>query len=117
MPPATKRAKTSSKQPAAEGPVIYNKGLELLDKVPDDIVIAQGAHCKPITEIIKSAGFKAEEVDLYGKFKAKVLLTARDRLDKNESGYYVCVAGINPTPLGEGKSTTSVGLTLSLIHI
>ena len=114
MPPATKRAKTSSKQPAAEGPVIYNKGLELLDKVPDDIVIAQGAHCKPITEIIKSAGFKAEEVDLYGKFKAKVLLTARDRLDKNESGYYVCVAGINPTPLGEGKSTTSVGLTQAL---
>ena len=50
-------------------------------------------------------------MDLYGKYKAKVLLTARERLDKNDSGYYVCVAGINPTPLGEGKSTTSVGLT------
>lgn len=40
-----------------------------------------------------------------------MLLTARERLDKNGSGFYVCVAGINPTPLGEGKSTTSVGLT------
>ena len=56
----------------------------------------------------------ALQVDLYGKHKAKVLLSARQRLDKNDSGYYVCVAGINPTPLGEGKSTTSVGLTQAL---
>ena len=50
----------------------------------------------------------------FGKYKAKVLLSGRDRLAKNASGYYVCVAGINPTPLGEGKSTTTVGLTQAL---
>jgi len=119
----------------------------LQDKVPSDIDIAQAAACKPITDIYKAAGFKADEVDLYGKYKAKVLLSARERLDKNPSGYYVwcslplvssaaamrmrpcvcsaadrsdarggltSVAGINPTPLGEGKSTTTVGLTQAL---
>jgi formyltetrahydrofolate synthetase len=114
MPPATKRAKTGKGKETSDGPVIFNSGLELGDKVPADIDIAQAAACKPITEIFKAAGFKPDEVDLYGKYKAKVLLSARDRLAKNESGYYVCVAGINPTPLGEGKSTTSVGLTQAL---
>jgi hypothetical protein len=71
MPPANKRARTGAKEP--EGPVIYNKGLELLDKVPDDIDIAQAATCKNISEIVKSSGFKADEVDLYGKYKAKVI--------------------------------------------
>ena len=57
--------------------------------MPADIEIAQAAACKPIADIFKAAGFKPDEVDLYGKYKAKVLLSARERLDKNPSGYYV----------------------------
>jgi len=111
---ASKRTKTGKGTAASGGPLFFHRGVELQDKVPADIEISQSAACKPIAEISKAAGFKPDEVDLYGKYKAKVLLSARKRLDKNPSGYYVCVAGITPTPLGEGKSTTAVGLTQAL---
>lgn len=51
---------------------------------------------------------------MYGKYKAKVSLDIRDRLASSKDGNYVCVTGINPTPLGEGKSTTTIGLVQAL---
>lgn len=62
--------------------------------------------------MVASLGLLEDEVEPYGHFKAKILLKARDRMADQEDGYYVCVAGINPTPLGEGKSTTTVGTPL-----
>ncbi|EKX52090.1 hypothetical protein GUITHDRAFT_39729, partial [Guillardia theta CCMP2712] len=88
--------------------------LELEAKVPADIVIAQKAKLRDIRDIYRSVDLLDEEVELYGTSKAKVSLAVRDRLRENENGFYVCVAGINPTPLGEGKSTTTVGLTQAL---
>eukprot|EP00960_Hanusia_phi_P052849 761696-Hanusia_phi.AAC.2 len=93
---------------------IFNDGLKLEAKVPADIVIAQQAKLRDIRDIYKSVGLREEEIELYGTSKAKVSLSVRDRLKDEENGYYVCVAGINPTPLGEGKSTTTVGLTQAL---
>lgn len=105
---ATKKANT------ATAPVIYNDGLELKTPVPSDIDIAQAASVRPIKEVLSQLEVLDDEVELYGKYKAKVLLSARERMAGRPSGYYVCVAGINPTPLGEGKSTTSVGLVQAL---
>mmetsp|Transcript_20565 Transcript_20565/g.46325 ORF Transcript_20565/g.46325 Transcript_20565/m.46325 type:complete len:656 (-) Transcript_20565:71-2038(-) len=99
---------------AKTGAVIYNDGLTLEEKVPSDIDIAQSAKLRPIKEVVASLGLLEDEVEPYGHFKAKILLKARDRMADQEDGYYVCVAGINPTPLGEGKSTTTVGLTQAL---
>ena len=53
-------------------------------------------------------------MDLYGKKKAKVSLSTLDRLSSRKTGRYVCVAGITPTPLGEGKSTTTIGLVQAI---
>ena len=89
---------------------------ELLRPVPQDIEIAQTRTpaILPIAKVAAGLGLTDEEVDLYGKFKAKVSLKTLDRLQGAASGKYVVVAGINPTPLGEGKSTTTIGLAQSL---
>uniref|UniRef100_A0A6U4UJB7 formate--tetrahydrofolate ligase n=1 Tax=Hemiselmis andersenii TaxID=464988 RepID=A0A6U4UJB7_HEMAN len=112
MPGNPRAAKKAKKE--ADGPVIHNKSLELLAKVPADIEIAQAATCLPITQIGKTLQLKDDELEMYGKLKAKVSLKARERLKDKPNGYYVCVAGINPTPLGEGKSTTTIGLCQAL---
>jgi formyltetrahydrofolate synthetase len=64
-----------------------------------------------VVEVAERAGFLPDEVWSYGPVKAKVLLKARDRLADQADGNYVVVTGINPTPLGEGKSTTTIGLS------
>jgi hypothetical protein len=91
-------------------PMIHNKTLSLLTPVPADITIAQAATILPIAEVAKALKLQDDELDLYGKYKAKVSISVRDRLAHNPNGKYVCVAGITPTPLGEGKSTTAVTL-------
>jgi formate--tetrahydrofolate ligase len=88
--------------------------LQPLKDVPSDIDVSQSISPKHISEIAASAGILPEELDLYGRMKAKVHLNIRDRLKDSESGSYVVVTGINPTPLGEGKSTTSIGLVQAL---
>jgi methylenetetrahydrofolate dehydrogenase (NADP+)/methenyltetrahydrofolate cyclohydrolase/formyltetrahydrofolate synthetase len=82
--------------------------------VPSDIDIAQSAKLRPILEIAEEAGLKASELELFGRYKAKVHLDARERLKKRKPGKYIDVTAITPTPLGEGKTTTSVGLSQAL---
>jgi len=74
-------------------------------KVPSDIEIAQSVPSLPIMEIAADAGILPEEIDLYGKYKAKVSLNVRERLKDKPNGKYVDVTAITPTPLGEGKTT------------
>jgi hypothetical protein len=93
-------------------PIIYNRSLQLLTPVPADIDIAQAATVLPITQIADTLDLKEDELAPYGKYKAKVSISVRDRLADRPNGKYVCVAGITPTPLGEGKSTTAVSTTV-----
>eukprot|EP00877_Chromochloris_zofingiensis_P000246 jgi/Chrzof1/10221/Cz04g33040.t1 len=89
--------------------------LPVKDPVPSDIDIAQSIKPLPIVVIAEDRlGLQPDEYELYGTTKAKVRLNVRDRLQNAPNGKYVVVAGISPTPLGEGKSTTTVGLCQSL---
>ncbi len=91
-----------------------HKLTNILTRVPSDIDIAQAATPLPIEKIAAEAGILPEELDLYGKSKAKVHLSIRDRLKNSPNGKYVVVTAITPTPLGEGKTTTTVGLSQAL---
>ncbi len=82
-----------------------------------DIEIAQKAKIKPIQEIAKKAGFLASEVELYGKDKAKINLSALKRVSKRKNGKLILVTTITPTPWGEGKTTTTIGLGQALAKI
>ncbi len=84
-------------------------------KVPTDIVIAQAAKLRPVADIAAELGLAEDEVELYGKYKAKVRLSALAR--RRPKGRLVLVTGINPTPAGEGKSTVTVGVTQALRRI
>src|SRR6476646_6156586 len=91
-----------------------HKLSNLLTPVPSDIEIAQAATPLPITQIAAEAGILPDELETYGKSKAKVHLSIRDRLKDTPNGKYVVVTAITPTPLGEGKTTTTVGLSQAL---
>ena len=82
--------------------------------VPSDLDIAQAATPKPIIEIAESIGINPDELIPYGLTKAKVHLDILKRVGKNKRGKYVDVTAITPTPLGEGKTTTTVGLVQGL---
>ncbi|SES98862.1 formate--tetrahydrofolate ligase [Anaerobranca gottschalkii] len=82
-----------------------------------DIEIAQQAKMKPIMDVAKTIGLKEEEVELYGNYKAKVSLKVWERVKNNPDGKLILVTAINPTPAGEGKSTTTVGLGQGLQKI
>jgi len=82
-----------------------------------DIEIAQEATMKPISEIAQSLGMSEDDIELYGKYKAKVSLDVWERLKDGPSGKLVLVTAINPTPAGEGKTTTTVGLGQALNRI
>lgn len=69
---------------------------------------------KPILEIAKSIGILKEEIELYGEYKSKVKLEILDRLKNNKKAKYIVVTGITPTPLGEGKTTTALGISAAL---
>lgn len=86
-------------------------------KVPSDIEIAQHSKMKDIREIAKECGIFEDELELYGKYKAKVSLDIFDRLKDKKNGKLVLVTAITPTPAGEGKSTTAVGLGQALSKI
>lgn len=88
--------------------------LEVVSPVPADIDVANSVKPLPVTAIAEELGLQPAEYDCYGKSKAKVLLSVLDRLQSAPNGYYVVVGGITPTPLGEGKSTTTVGLCQAL---
>ena len=82
--------------------------------VPSDIEIAQSLEPLPIQQIAEEIGLLPDEYDLHGNTKAKVHLSVRDRLADRPNGKYVDVTAITPTPLGEGKTTTTVGLCQAL---
>ena len=82
--------------------------------VPSDIEIAQNAKLRPIVDVAKELGLGADDLDLYGKYKAKIGL---DIAERPARGKLVLVTGINPTAAGEGKTTTAVGVTQALKKI
>jgi|SRR5271157_520572 len=88
--------------------------LKLRRPVPSDIEIAQEATFKPISQVAEEVGIKPEELEFYGPYKAKVKLEILERLKDRPNGKYVDVTAITPTPLGEGKTTTTVGLSQAL---
>jgi len=79
-----------------------------------DLAIAQEAKPKPITQVAQEAGIDEEELEPFGKWKAKVKLNIMERLADRSNGKYIDVTAITPTPLGEGKTTTDIGLTQAL---
>ncbi|KAM9777559.1 C-1-tetrahydrofolate synthase, cytoplasmic-like [Neosynchiropus ocellatus] len=93
--------------------ISYTK-LNLVKPVPSDIVISRSCVPKPIDALAREVGLLSDEVELYGKTKAKVQLSIVKRLQAQPDGKYVVVTGITPTPLGEGKSTTTIGLVQAL---
>uniref|UniRef100_A0A1B6ED89 C-1-tetrahydrofolate synthase, cytoplasmic n=2 Tax=Clastoptera arizonana TaxID=38151 RepID=A0A1B6ED89_9HEMI len=82
--------------------------------VPSDIAIARGQEPKDIASLAQEIGLHPDEYAPYGNKKAKVSLTMLDRFSNRKNGRYVVVVGITPTPLGEGKSTTTIGLAQAL---
>jgi formate--tetrahydrofolate ligase len=82
-----------------------------------DIEIAQAAKLKPITEIADNLGIREDELELYGKYKAKIEPSILQRLKDKPNGKYIDVTAITPTPLGEGKTVTTIGLSLGLAKI
>lgn len=88
--------------------------LSPVTPVPADIDIANSVEPLHISEIASDLNLTPNHYDLYGKYKAKVLLSVLDEFKEAQDGYYVVVGGITPTPLGEGKSTTTVGLCQAL---
>jgi formate--tetrahydrofolate ligase len=86
-------------------------------KMKTDVQIAQEAKMLPISEIAGSLGIKEDELDLYGKYKAKVSLDVLSRLEDKPDGKLILVTAINPTPAGEGKTTMNVGLSMGLNKI
>ncbi|XP_068155521.1 C-1-tetrahydrofolate synthase, cytoplasmic isoform X1 [Drosophila tropicalis] len=88
--------------------------LKPLRPVPSDIVIARAQKPKDIAYLANEIGLEPREVSLYGNKKAKISLDVLSRLKDKEVGNYVVVAGITPTPLGEGKTTTLMGLIQAL---
>ena len=114
--------KTASLKPYAgkKAPVVNGKidfgvpPVTFLTPVPSDIEVSQSITIAPIGLIAESIGVLPGEYDLYGSCKAKINLSVRERLAHQRDGNYVVVTGINPTPLGEGKSTTTIGLAQAL---
>jgi methylenetetrahydrofolate dehydrogenase (NADP+)/methenyltetrahydrofolate cyclohydrolase/formyltetrahydrofolate synthetase len=95
-------------------PAFVPTRLKLRRPVPSDLEIAQEAKLKPIVLIAEELGIRPDELELYGPYKAKVKLEILERLKKLPNGKYVDVTAITPTPLGEGKSTTTAGLSQAL---
>ncbi len=82
-----------------------------------DIEIAQSAKMQPILEVGKSLGLTEDDLDLYGKYKAKISLDVLENRKDKEDGKLILVTAINPTPAGEGKSTVTIGLGQALCNL
>ena len=88
--------------------------MKRLRPVPSDLDIAQAAEIRPIVDIAAQVGLEPEDLILFGRNKAKVHLDVLQRLKERPSGKYVDVTAVTPTPLGEGKTTTTIGLVQGL---
>ncbi len=105
---------TKSKKAAKKKLFFKPTKIKLRQPVPSDIDIAQEAKVKPILQIAKEYGIREDELELYGPYKAKIKLEILERLKDRPNGKYIDVTAITPTPLGEGKTTTTVGLSQAL---
>ena len=85
--------------------------------VKSSLEIAQDHRMQPIVDIAAAAGLSEDEIELYGRYKAKIELSAIERLSDRPDAKIVNVTAITPTPAGEGKTTTSVALAQGLGHI
>ena len=85
--------------------------------MPSDLDIAQAATLKPIIDIAREVGMDEDDLDFYGKYKAKVHLDVLEKFKDRPNGKYIDVTAITPTPLGEGKTVTTIGLSQSLQYI
>ncbi len=86
-------------------------------KIASDLEIAQEAKLFPINKIARGLGIREDELELYGRYKAKISLDILDRLKNRPNGKYIDITAITPTPLGEGKTVTTIGLSLGLKKI
>ncbi|NXP62097.1 C1TM protein, partial [Chloropsis cyanopogon] len=93
---------------------LHSLKLQPLSPVPSDIEISRAQSPKAVDVLAKEIGLLTDEIEIYGPTKAKVRLSLLERLKDQPDGKYVLVAGITPTPLGEGKSTVTVGLVQAL---
>jgi methylenetetrahydrofolate dehydrogenase (NADP+)/methenyltetrahydrofolate cyclohydrolase/formyltetrahydrofolate synthetase len=91
--------------------------VKRVEPVPSDIEIAQAAELIPIVEVAKSVGLSEDDIDLYGKWKAKVHLDVLEKFKDRPNGKYIDVTAITPTPLGEGKTVTTIGVSQGLHYI
>ncbi|HYQ60024.1 MAG TPA: formate--tetrahydrofolate ligase, partial [Desulfatiglandales bacterium] len=82
-----------------------------------DLQIARAVRPRPILDIAAQLGLQADEVMAFGEHKAKISLRVLNRLKARSLGRYILVTAINPTPLGEGKTTTSIGLAMGLSRL
>ena len=106
--------KAAKKTAPKAGAAFQPTKIKLLRPVPSDIEIAQAGKLKPILQIAKELGIRENELELYGPYKAKVKLEILERFKNKPNGKYIDVTAITPTPLGEGKTTTTVGLSQAL---
>ena len=83
-------------------------------EIKSDIQIAQEAHLENIKDVAAKVGVTEDELEMYGKYKAKLSDELIHRVENNEDGKLVLITAINPTPAGEGKTTISLGLTEAL---
>ncbi|XP_021396284.3 monofunctional C1-tetrahydrofolate synthase, mitochondrial isoform X2 [Lonchura striata] len=93
---------------------LHSLKLQPLSPVPSDIEISRAQSPKAVDVLAKEIGLLTDEIEIFGQTKAKVRLSLLERLKDQPDGKYVLVAGITPTPLGEGKSTVTVGLVQAL---
>ncbi|NLE44998.1 MAG: formate--tetrahydrofolate ligase [Chloroflexi bacterium] len=91
--------------------------VKRVNPVPSDIEIAQAAELLPIVEVAQSVGLSEDDIDMYGKWKAKVHLDVLEHLKDRPNGKYIDVTAITPTPLGEGKTVTTIGLSEGLHYL
>jgi methylenetetrahydrofolate dehydrogenase (NADP+)/methenyltetrahydrofolate cyclohydrolase/formyltetrahydrofolate synthetase len=121
MPPEKRKilrprgARRGGKPRRAASPVSPRRSpLKPLAPVPSDLEIAQSAELEPIVRIAREVGIRPEELAPYGEYKAKVRLEILDRLRDRPLGKYIDVTAITPTPLGEGKTTMTIGLAQAI---
>lgn len=89
----------------------------LIVTIPSDIDIAQQTQMEPIVKIAEKLGIEEDDIELYGKYKAKITFDAGNKIKDRKDGKLILVTAITPTPAGEGKTTTSVGLAQALTKI
>src|SRR5262245_2492221 len=82
-----------------------------------DLDIARAYQPRPVQEIAQHLGLSPDELHPYGRHKGKISLSSLERLKDKPRGRYILVTAVNPTPLGEGKTTTSIGLAMGLCRI